>query len=419
MTRRVASTAVRAQLDRLAPRYLEALQTLVQIPSTIGEETAAQNHVAELMRAAGFESDVWQVDRMEFADDPRSGCADGGERPRPNVTAIRAGRGGGRSLALSGHVDVVPPGPLSQWTRDPWGGQIENGRLYGRGALDMKGGLIAAIHAAHAVVAAGIPLRGDLVLESVIEEEATGNGTLAARRRGPRVDGAIIPEVTREEIQTANPGVVWFELTTTGRSAYVGQAGASANAIDLATGLVHALRDLPREFNTRFAHPAYEGVADPLTLNVGTMVGGDWPSSVPLECRVGLRLSFPIGWSVDQARAAVEECVRAASDTDPWLRDHPPAIRWHGFQATGWSIDRDQPIVRELAAAVGAATGTPARYGAMLGTADARFFGDAGIPVVYFGPAGEGQHGPNEYVDLASVERVAAVLADVIVRWCS
>lgn len=391
---------------------------LVRIPSTIGEETAAQEFVAELTREAGFETDVWPVDRTAFADDPRTGWADGGERVRPNVTAVRAGAGGGRSLALSGHVDVVPPGPPSLWSRDPWGGEIHGDRLYGRGALDMKGGLVAAIHAAHAVAAAGVPLRGDLVLESVIEEEATGNGTLAARRRGPRVDGAVIPEVTGEEIQIANPGVVWFELTTTGRSAYVGRAGASANAIDLATGLVDALRDLPREINARFAHPAYAGVAEPLTLNVGTVNGGDWPSSVPLECRVGLRLSFPVGWLVGDAQAAVEERVRVAAERDPWLRDHPPAIRWHGFRARGWSIDRDEPIVRELAAAVAAATTDAPRYGVMFGTADARFFGDADIPAVYFGPAGGAQHGPDEFVDLASVARVSAVLADMIVRWC-
>ena len=417
MTPPVDAAALDGAVERLAPRYVDALVALVRCPSTIGEERAAQDLVAGLAREAGFEVDLWEVDRRSLAGDPRVGMADGGDRVRPNVTAVRSGTGGGRSLILNGHVDVVPPGPNASWTKDPFSGEIDGGRLYGRGALDMKGGLVAAIHAAHAVALAGERVPGDLIFESVIEEEATGNGTLAARLRGPDADAAIITELTGEEIEIANPGVLWLELAVSGRSAYVGRAGAGINAIDQAMTVVDALRSMVDDFNSGFRHPAYEGIERPLTLNVGTVEAGDWPSSVPLECRVGLRLSFPIGWSVEQAQAAVMERIHGQAHEDPWLAEHPPAVRWHGFQAAGWSIDRSEPIVSALAAAVRATGGRPT-LSPMLGTADARFFGDAGIPAAYFGPSGGGQHGPDEFVELASCLRVARVLARLITSWC-
>jgi acetylornithine deacetylase len=333
--------------------------------------------------------------------------------------ATSRGQGGGRSLVLSGHVDVVPIGERSAWTRDPFGAVEEDGRLYGRGALDMKGGLVAALHAIAALRASGVPLRGDLVFESVIEEEATGNGALAARLRGPTTDGAIIPELSGERMLTATLGVVWAELSTVGRSAYVGQAGAAVNAIDLMLHLLDGVRTLPDELNARFHHPAYAESGAPLTLNVGTIEGGDWPSSVPLACRAGIRFSFPIGWPVERARAALVDRVHEIAVGHAWLREHPPMIRWHGFQAAGWDIDPGSPVVETLAAAIGQETHAPAVVGALYGAADARYFADAGIPAIYYGPSGDGQHGPDEWVELASVARVTRVLARAALAWCS
>ncbi len=408
---------VHRRIESLAPYYLSALSDLVRIPSTVGRERPAQELVADLARAAGFDTEVWDVDRDALAADPRTGFADGGGASRPNVTGIRYGTGGGRSLAISGHVDVVPPGPLEAWTSDPFSGAVADGRLWGRGALDMKAGLMAAIHASHAVLGSGLALRGDLVFESVIEEECTGNGTLAARLRGPTTDAAIIPELTHEEIQTATLGVVWFEIVTFGRSGYVGRAGSSVSAIDVALAVIDTLRTLPDEWNESFDHPSYEGLR-PFTLNVGTFEAGDWPSSVPIECHVGCRMSFPIGWPVDRAKAAITARIRSSTKSSTHSGPDLPRIRWHGFQAAGWSVDRDEPIVQVVAQALERITGEAPRFGRMLGTADARYFGDVGVPAVYLGPSGNGQHEPDESVDLASVSRITHALAEAIIDWC-
>lgn len=406
-----------AELDALWPRYQQGLQELIRIPSVLGDERPAQEHVANLAEGAGLATELWDVDPVQLARHPDYAPVDGGDRVRPNVTAVLSGHGGGRSIAVSGHVDVVSPQPIAQWQHDPWGGEIEDGRMYGRGTLDMKGGLVAGLLAIDAVRRACGQLRGDIVFESVIEEECSGNGTLAARLHGPRVDAALIPEVSGEDVQIANPGVLWFEVTVTGKPAYVGQSGASVNAIEVAMDVVAGLRELPDRFNETFDHPAYRGIPRPLTLNVGTFAGGDWPSNVPLECTVGCRLSFPLDWSVAQAQSAVEQRLGAIADAHDWLRTNPPRLRFHGFRAHGFAIDPSEPVAELLTATIADVTGAPARISPMLGTADARYFADQAIPAVYYGPAGGNMHAPDEWVDLASVRRVATVLARTLVRW--
>jgi acetylornithine deacetylase len=197
-------------LDRLWPRYQAALAGLIQIPSPSGSESDAQHYLAAVARDAGLGVELWEVDPAELSADPDYAAADGCESPRPNLTAVLPGNGGGRSIAISGHVDAVPTQPRHLWTHDPFGGEVEEGRMYGRGAYDMKGGLIAGLLAINAVRDCYGALPGDVVFESVLEEECTGNGTLAARLHGPDVDAAVIVESTGEDVQIANPGVLWF-----------------------------------------------------------------------------------------------------------------------------------------------------------------------------------------------------------------
>ncbi|MGV9194764.1 ArgE/DapE family deacylase [Microbacterium sp. MC2] len=410
---------IESALDQLWPRYVELLSSLVQTPSLGGAEEPAQRLLASHAEKIGLETDLWTVDIEALTHHPDFATADHTALARPNVTAIMKGTGGGRSLTLSGHVDVVSTEPEHLWTDNPYSGAVVGDRLYGRGSMDMKGGLVAALLAIDAIRTAGVAPRGDIVFESVIEEESTGNGTLAARVRGPNTDAAIIPEITHEDVHIANPGVVWFEVTVRGRAAYVGLAGASVNAIEVATDLATFLRTLPAELNASFSHPAFDGYDSPLTLNVGTIRGGDWPSNVPLECVIGVRMAYPIGWSVDQAKQFVVDRIAAFGASHAWLAENPPQIRWHGFQARGYAIDPESPIVALLRSQVEAVSGEPARVTPMFGTADARYFGDVGVPATYYGPTGGGMHSPDEWVSLASVRRVAAVLARTAVEWTS
>ena len=383
------------------------LSTLVRAPSVLGAERDAQLLVARRLKAAGLRPALVDVPVERLQSDPRWAPGRGwAYTGRPNVIATAPGSGGGRSLVLNGHIDVVSPEPVSWWSADPFSGHVDGGRLIGRGAYDMKGGLVAAIWAMEAVLAAGVRLRGDVRFESVIEEECTGNGAFAARADAPRADAAIIPECTDLQVFTETPVVLWVEVTIRGRPSYVGRPGAYVNAVEKAVGLIARLPTV---------------VAADWTLSVGTIRGGDWPSTVPLECSFVCRVSAPRTWSIADVRAAVEAWVHAAAVEDPWLVEHAPSIDYPGFQAAGWALG-DTPGSASIRSLVGdlhaSVAGEPLRDAPFPGTADGRYFGARGEPAIYYGPAGGGQHAPDEWVDLESVRLVARVLARTIVEWC-
>jgi len=266
----------------------------------------------------------------------------------------------------------------------------------------------------------GVELSGPVIFESVIEEECTGNGMLAARLRSGLVDGAVITELTDLKALTANPGVVWFEVTIRGKAAYVGEAGAYVNAIERAVALIERMKpSMIHALNAEFDHPDYSQYTQPLTLSVGKIEGGNWPSNVPLVCRFTCRMSFPIGWSFDKVRTFVEEQIGTAAAADPWLAANPPTIRFPGFRALGWAIEPDAPIIQTLDICHQATLEQPLERGVFMGTADGRYFDlDAGEQPVYYGPSGANMHAPDEYVELESVLNVARVLARFIVEWC-
>lgn len=402
-------TSVEGRLDAAVDERrgdVEAyLSALVRTPSVLGAERPAQLLIARRLKAAGLQPSLVDVPVARAAADPSWAPVDRSYAGRPNVIATVPGTGGGRSLVINGHVDVVSPEPVGWWSAEPFSGRIDGGRLLGRGAYDMKGGLVAALWALESVRAAGPTLRGDVRFESVIEEECTGNGALAARLDAPRVDAAIIPESTNLEVFTETPVVLWVEVTVIGRPAYVGRPGEYVNAVERAVALIGRLR---------------EAVRAPLTLSVGTIRGGDWPSTVPLECSFTCRVSAPREWPVARARETMERLLAEAAAADPWLAEHRPTVTYPGFQAAGWSLgDAGAPIHALLGDVHAAVCGESLRHAPFPGTADGRYFAARGEPAIYYGPAGANQHAPDEWVDLDSVRLVARVLARTIVEWCA
>lgn len=398
--------------------YMSLLTDLVRYPSTLGNEKAAQQRLLKQVLSMGLEGELWDLDPITLEQDPRFVPVDRTYKDRPNLTAIlRPQEQNGRTLLFNGHIDVVSPEPLEMWTHNPWGGEIISERLYGRGAFDMKGGLVQALLAIRAVQAAGVQLRGTVIFECVIEEECTGNGTLAARLQSEHVDGVVLTECVGPVATVANTGTLWVGITVKGKPAYVGRAGEYVNAIEKAVYLISRLDSVADEINAAFNHPAYSGVKDPFTFSVGTIEGGDWPSNVPLECRFVCRLSYPPGVRVEAVQALIERHIQAAAANDPWLSTHPPQVDYPGFHAEGWAIDTNASLVKALRVSHQSMTGEQLRTGVLFGTADARYF-DASEQAIYYGPSGGGQHAPDEYVDLDSLVTGAKVLARLIVEWC-
>jgi acetylornithine deacetylase len=371
---------------------VELLRALVRAPSTLGNEWAVQELVAEELRAIGLEPDVWDVMPGGPGFSPPLIDYAG----RPNVTALLPGSGGGRSLTFNGHVDVVPATPEHHWTHDPWGAEIADGRMYGRGAADMKAGVVAMLGAVRVLRGAG--LRGDIRIETVIEEECTGNGAAACRARGPRTDAALIPEPFGDAALVAQVGVLWARVTIEGRAAHAERADQAENAALKALPVIEAITALEAEVNERSRMR--------LNYNVGVVRAGDWASSVPEECVLEVRLAADPGEDLDAVKARFESVVDGR-------------VEWRGFHAHGFEISRDEPILATLASAHRAVHGSDLEYLSFTGTTDARAFvvHDA-TPATCYGPIGANLHAPDEWVDLQSVRDTTLVLALAAAEWC-
>lgn len=408
------------EVDTAWSQQLRNLQALVREPSTLGHERGVQRLVQAAFRDMGlevtsFEPDLGALSRLRGFSPPEWSY-----RGRPDVVGIwRARQPGGRSLVLNGHVDVVSPEPVSQWSHDPWGAEIDGDRLYGRGACDMKSGVNAMIWAVRAIQAAGVRLKGDVILQSVIEEECTGNGTLACLARGFVGDGCLIPEPHYGSALVAQMGVLWCRIKVRGVAGHVKGANRAVNAIEKTYVLIQAMRKLEERLNTE-RHPAYADNSWPVNFNPGVIRSGDWPSTVPAECELEFRMAFYPGMSIDEAKAMVRDHLLAAAGRDPWLRENPPDITFYGFHAEGSTVDFDEsPVIQVLAAAHREVLGRDLKPEFGTATTDTRFFHlYYDIPATCFGARGAGLHGIDEYVELSTVREATRVIAAFILRWC-
>ena len=396
-------------------------QDLVRIPSITGTpgESEGQDWIADLWRGEGVETDVWDDDPAVLA------AADGfpGVETERDVVRGVAGRvpgvGGGRSLLLGGHVDVVPAGDPARWRADPFGGRLEDGAVWGRGACDMKAGLVCNLAAVRAVRRSGIELRGDVVLHSVVGEEDGGIGTFATLRRGHRADAAIITEPTNGTVIVANAGALTFRLDVHGRAAHASVRDEGVSAVEKLVPVLDALADLEAKRNAD-PDPLLADRAIPYALSIGTVHAGEWASTVPELLVAEGRLGVALGEDPDAARRSLEEAVAAVCADDPWLRDHPVEVTWPGGQFASGRFPEDHPLLDVVrTAAVDVGVPQPPVAGAPYGS-DLRLLAAAGIPTLHIGPGDvRHAHAVDEHVDVSELAWVTRMLVVAIVRWCA
>jgi acetylornithine deacetylase len=403
---------------------------LVRIASVTGDEAAAADFVAGLLRAAGraIEVERRDVDAAAFAADP---AHPGSEMPRtilPLVRGtVRAGRAG-RRLILSGHSDVVPAGDPSTWTTPPFEPTVVDGRMRGRGACDMKGGDVAAVEALRALASLAGPdgtlpesLAGEAWFVCVASEEDGGAGTLAAIRAGWTGDAAIVTEPTRLAIVTAAAGAITFRLTVPGRAAHASTRLEGVSALEKLEVLHAALRADETRRNEAEPDPRMRRLGMPYPTIIGKVAGGDWASTVPdlivAEGRYGVRL----GQDAAGAFAELEEVVAAACAADPWLREHPATVEIAGGRFDSVDQPADLPLERELSAAVEHVEGDAPAVVAVPYGSDMRLWVHAGgTPCVLYGPGDvRDAHAADESVELDEVVRCAQALAAWLVRGLS
>lgn len=415
MSRHWVDRAVAAQTP-----WMEALLAdLVAAPTTVGNEESGQRIMAEAFTACGLEPVDVPLDADAIRADPHHSPFSWSVAGKRNVVATWTGTGtGGRSLILNGHVDVVPPASEALWTAPPFTPRREGDWLYGRGAGDMKGGLVAMTGAIRALRAAGVELCGDVQLQSVVEEECTGNGALQCLLAGVHADACVLCEPHPDHLTIAQVGVLWFSVDIRGIPAHAARASVLGHsAVDAAQAVIAGLRRLEADLN---ADPPtlYDRFAHPINLNVGTMHAGDWTSTVPAECTLTCRLACFPGQDPAELRARVEHAVAHAAEHDPFLAEHPPVVRYDGFSCEGSVVSPDEPLIERLSAAYRAVHGVAPDLLATTATTDARHFVRRGIPAVCFGPRAEEIHGIDERVSLSSMVEVATVLARFVLDWC-
>jgi acetylornithine deacetylase len=416
-----ARQEVLRNVDEAWPQQVEHLQALVREPSTLGNEAGVQRLMQSTLREMDLEVHAFEPDIGSLAGRPGFSPPEWSYRGRQNVVGIWPGTAsdGGRSLVLNGHVDVVSAEPLSQWNYDPWGAEIVGGRLYGRGACDMKSGVNAMVYAVRAIQAADIELKNDVIIQSVIEEECTGNGALACLERGFVGDGCLIPEPFPEQALVAQVGVLWCRLNVRGTAAHVMGANRAINAIEKVYLLIDAMRQLESELNSQ-KPAAFQAVDWPINFNPGVIRAGDWPSTVPAQCELEFRMGFYPGMSAEDAKAMVRERLLTVAARDPWLKDNPPEISFYGFHAEGTAVAfDDSPVIRAINSAHQTVTGRTLAPFASTATTDSRFFLlYYGIPATCYGARGAHMHGIDEYVELPTVRQVTKVIAAFILEWC-
>ena len=324
---------------------------------------------------------------------------------RPNVIAHRAGTGGGRSLLLTGHTDTVS---IENMVGDPFDARIEGDRLYGRGSMDMKGGLAAILGAAAAL--RDVPLAGDLWLGFVTDEEYASVGTDALVRL-VRPDAAILTEPTDDEIRLAHKGFAWLTLTTFGKAAHGSLYAAGVDAIVHMGRLLNALETMEQDSFPRRTHP----LLGRASAHASMIMGGLGLSTYPDRCRLEIEHRLLPDETAEDIVSRWEDVITQLSRDDPSFS----ATVDVDFTRPGYEIEQDAPIVQTLSAAYREVVGQEPVYSGMAAWLDSAILGRAGIPTAIYGPRGDGAHAAVEYVELSSVCRCADVIAQAVTRWTS
>ena len=396
-------------------------QSLVRFRSTRGAEHAVQDYVYRMWRDHGFKMDRFAMDRDAIAGHPGAGMWSDGHSDAPIVVGLYHPKTEtGRSLTLQAHVDVVPPGPLDMWTRDPFDPHVEGDWLYGRGGADMKAGHAANLYAFEALRRIGLAPAATVNLMSVVEEESTGNGALMTHLRGYRADAVLIPEPEEEMLVRANTGVIWFQVHLSGTPVHVREMGSGANAIDAAYRVMSALRQMEADWNAaRADHPHFSGEDHPINLNLGRIEGGDWASSVPSWCRLDCRVSIYPGTPAARAACEIKDRIAAFAHNDPFLSNNPPRVTFNGFHAEGYVQPEGSEAEAVLDQAHRSSTGEALQSFVTPGYLDARVHAlYEHVPTLCYGPKSENIHGIDERVSLASLRRVTTAMALFIAEWC-
>jgi acetylornithine deacetylase len=399
-------------------QVIDLIQEMVRRPSYEGEGEV-QAFISGWWRKKGIEPDLWEPDIEELRAHPAFVEVDYDYAGRPNQVVMFKGQGGGRSLALNGHTDVVPVEPVPWTYGDPWSGEYVDGKVYGRGSVDMKGGVACAMIVMDALLDTGIKLKGDLHMQFVVDEENGGNGTLDAILRGYRGDATIFLEPTSPNfLVVSSRGAQFFRITVPGKEAPIEHTRTTVNVIEKAFIMFNAVQSYASWRASQADHPLYDWDPTKIPVAVCKIQAGSWPSTFPSLCIMEGSLECLPGEDIEDTKEEFKAYLLEAASQDEWLKENPPQVEYFGLRFESAETASDSALISEFSKSYERLTANqPAVLGG--GGSDLRLpILHADSPSALFGPTGGAIHSTDEYVDIDSVIEVARILGRFILDWC-
>lgn len=392
------------------------------------EIRACYSFLEDYLKAMGFGIDTWLSKPMSFPE-------------HPVILGTLKGGGNGPSMALNGHVDVVPTGDTSAWHHDPWGGEISDGNLWGRGACDMKGGVAAMIQAVKVVQDCGFRLKGDAYVHVVSDEEVVGFGSRECAQRPPRPDFVIVTEPTRLDISPVEGGLDHMRIEIEGREQHAGRRyssiypcktdpGPGVNAVEKGIEIVKALQRLERDWGLSKSHPLLPAGFN--TLLPGVFIGGPGggkdghlnirtnPGTTPNYCSIEYNIWYYPQETLDEIKRDIEGYVAALAEYDPWLKTHPPSFTWclRNISFPPVNTDPNHEAVRSLSSAL-RHLNCDSQITGFNAASDLAWYAEQGIPGVVFGPGDIAQaHSPDECVSVSDMLTATKAIALTLLAHC-
>ena len=335
---------------------------------------------------------------------------------RYNVYAQFNGEKPGKTLMFNGHIDVMPADEVEEWTTPPFSPTIRDGKLYGRGTADMKGGLMAATMAVKLLQDAGIPFFGSVKITSVCDEEGGGNGSMQAIMSGQRADGVVVCEGTSDELILAHMGFVFFRVKFAGKACHSGAKQNGVSAIEKAIKVIQALNEKEHEWLLHYKHPLLPAP----NLNVGLIHGGTAGSTVAEDCMFEVCVHYlPNQMSHNQVVKEFQEVVERVAKSDAWLEEHLPEIQITQFGG-GFEMEEHSPFVGSFKRAYSEARGKAVKVVGSPAGCDSRLWRNiAECPTIQFGPGNLAQcHAVDEWLDLEAYLQSILIYAELILDFC-
>ena len=407
-------------VDAGRDKAIQFLQEIVAIPSVTGDEGRIQTFLFDYLKTLGLEVDMWESDWERLKKHPGYIPVDRGYEGRPNIVGTWKGTGGGRSLLLNGHTDVIPVGNGEGWSDNPWSAKVKDGRIYGRGSCDMKSGVASHILAVDFLKNAGFRLKGDVLINIVIDEEVSGHGTLDTVIRGYKADAGISGETSGLAVQPACIGRIWFEIEIQGKAAGIQRRYQGVSGIELGYKITKAVEALEAKRVATVKHPLYPKPIDALPCMIGAFHSGSFPSSFPATCLLKGSMATVPGEDHEAVKRSLVEHIAKVAAEDAWMKEHPPTVRFVGYDAQASEISVDHPIVSTVSRNYSEVTGQQAEISGRQGAADTRFLNLYGnTPTVIFGPGSTAvMHSDDEYVSIEDYITAIKVMALSIHDWC-